>query len=205
MYEDFSDSDLLRRLSAAGEQDRKGIFLTLYERYKQLVLKISYYYLADYEQANDNFHDVFVKVIENAEKLENPDLFKSWLMKTTRNLCVDRLRRSAHRSGNEATSAEIEVACDERVEDRYIAEMDRQRILKQLVSCIQNLDEKHLCIFKLRWKGFRAAQILNIVKLDKQELRRSYDRIKNLLEDCMKSKGLVISIDQIILLGEFED
>jgi RNA polymerase sigma-70 factor, ECF subfamily len=139
--------------------------------------------------ANDVFHDVFVKVIENAETLKNPGVFKSWLMTITRNLCVDRLRRTSYLQGQEPLSAGIEVTCEERIEDRYIAEMERQRILNHLSTCIRDLDESHLTIFKLRWKGLRAAQILKIVKSDKAELRRSYDRIKNLLEGCMQKKG----------------
>jgi len=51
----------------------------------------------------------------------------------------------------------------------------------------------------------RAAEILKIVGLNKSELRRSYDRLKNLLEVCMKRKGLTISIDQIISLGELDE
>ena len=99
----------------------------------------------------------------------------------------------------------IEVSCENRVEARYVAEMDRKKLLGHLVSCIQKLEASDLRIFKLRWRGMRAAEILKIVGLNKSELRRSYDRLKNLLEVCMKRKGLTISIDQIISLGELDE
>jgi RNA polymerase sigma factor (sigma-70 family) len=205
MNQELSDADLLIRLRDGTQSQKKEILITLYERYKHLVLKLCYYHLGDYDLADDAFHDVFVKVIENAETIRNPAIFKSWLMTIARNLCVDRLRHSSYLKGQESGSARIEVSCEERVEDRYIAEIDRQKILGCLAACLKNMDPVHLSIFKLRWSGLRAAQILKIQKIDNASLRRSYDRIKELLEGCMKSKGFKISIEQILLLGELDE
>jgi RNA polymerase sigma-70 factor (ECF subfamily) len=205
MYEENSDADLLTRLQSSSESEKNDVLLVLYERYKQLVLKICYYHLADYDAAADVFHDVFLKVMKSAKSLKDPALFKGWLIAITRNVCVDRLRRSSYLKGQEPISAEIEVSCDERIEDRYIAEIDRQKILTQLSGCIRRLDPFQFRVFQLRWRGMRAAQILKALNTNKAELRRSYDRIKEHLESCMKSKGFNISIDQILLLGELDE
>lgn len=204
MYENLSDADLIQRLRQHDELQKPNILLALYERYKNLVLKICYSHLGDYDLARDAFHDVFLKVMESAESIQNPAMFKSWLITISRNLCVDRLRRSSYLVERDPADPAIEVSCDDRVEDRYVAEMDRQKILSHLNSCIQKLEPNDLSIFKMRWRGLRAAQILKIAKTQKAELRRSYDRIKNSLERCMKAHRLVISIDQILSLGELE-
>jgi len=205
MYKDLTDSELLITLRQSSNQAKTEILLIFYERYKHLVLKVCYHYLADYDQANDVLHDAFVKVLENAETVLNLKNFKGWLLTITRNLCVDRLRHASYLKGQEGDSALIEVSCENRVEARYVAEMDRKKLLGHLVSCIQKLEASDLRIFKLRWRGMRAAEILKIVGSNKSELRRSYDRLKNLLEVCMKRKGLTISIDQIISLGELDE
>ena len=205
MYKDLSDSDLLTTFRQGGDQEKADILLIFYERYKNLVLKVCYHYLGDYDQANDVFHDAFMRVLEKVETVASLNNFKSWLLTITRNLCVDRLRHASYLKGQEGDSALIEVSCENRVEARYVAEMDRKKLLGHLVSCIQKLEASDLRIFKLRWRGMRAAEILKIVGLNKSELRRSYDRLKNLLEVCMKRKGLTISIDQIISLGELDE
>ena len=205
MYKNLTDSELLITLRQSNNQSKTEILLIFYERYKHLVLKVCYHYLADYDQANDVLHDAFVKVLENAETVLNLKNFKGWLLTITRNLCVDRLRHASYLKGQEGDSALIEVSCENRVEARYVAEMDRKKLLGHLVSCIQKLEASDLRIFKLRWRGMRAAEIQKIVGLNKSELRRSYDRLKNLLEVCMKRKGLTISIDQIISLGELDE
>ena len=204
MFENLSDADLIHALRQSPESKKNEVLLTLYERYKNLVLKICFSHLGDYDQARDAFHDTFLKVMENAETIQNPALFKSWLMTISRNLCVDRLRRSSYLMEQDPISPQIDVSCDERIEDRYIAEMDRQTILGQLASCVKKLEPDDLTIFRLRWRGLRAAQILKIVKTQKGELRRSYDRIKISLERCMKGHKLSLSIEQILTLGELE-
>jgi RNA polymerase sigma-70 factor (ECF subfamily) len=204
MAKDRSDSDLVKKLASCTDEERKIILLTLYERYKLLVLKICYHYLADYDQANDVFHDIFIKVIENAGNLKNPSVFKSWLLTITRNLCVDRLRKTSLLKEQEPLTAEVEVISGARTEDRYIAELDRQKILVHLSGCIKGLDNLNQTVLKLRWRGLKAAQIVKILKIEKAELRRSYDNIKKDLETCMEKKGHGITIDQIISLGELE-
>jgi RNA polymerase sigma-70 factor (ECF subfamily) len=204
MFNDQSDSDLVRNLSVCTDEKRKTILLTLYERYKLLVLKICYHYLADYDQANDVFHDIFIKVIENAGNLKNPSVFKSWLLTITRNLCVDRLRKTSLLKEQEPLTPEMEVISESRTEDRYIAEMDKQKILVQLSGCIEGLSITNRTVLKLRWRGMKAAQIVKVLKIERAELRRSYDSIKKDLETCMRKKGHEITIDQIISLGELE-
>ncbi|MCI0445743.1 sigma-70 family RNA polymerase sigma factor [bacterium] len=205
MYENSSDSDLVRKLQHCTEGEKQEILLTLYERYKLLVLKICYHYLADYDQARDTFHDVFIKVIENAPKLQNPSVFKSWLLTIAKNQCVDRLRKTSLLKDQESLTTRIEIVGEQRTEDRYVAQMDKEKILGYLSSCVKDLDEILRTILKLRWQGLKAAQISKILKMDRAELRRSYDRIKRALESCMKSKGFQISIDQIVSLGELDD
>ena len=205
MYENSSDSDLVRKLQHCTEGEKQEILLTLYERYKLLVLKICYHYLADYDQARDTFHDVFIKVIENAPKLQNPSVFKSWLLTIAKNQCVDRLRKTSLLKDQEPLTTRIEVVGEQRTEDRYVAQMDKEKILGYSSSCVNNMDETLRTILKLRWQGLKAAQISKIIKMDRAELRRSYDRIKRALESCMKSKGIPISIDQIVSLGELDE
>jgi RNA polymerase sigma-70 factor, ECF subfamily len=205
MVKEQSDLELITRLPLSEGAEKQDILLALYERYKNLVLKVCYHYINDYDQANDVFHDIFVKVVENAGKIQNPGYFRSWLMTITRNLCVDFLRRSSYVKKGDPLDEAVEVTVGERTEDVLVAEMDRQRILAVLTECLKKLDSFHLTIFKLRWQGLKSAQIQKITKTEKAQLRRAYDRIKNTLETCMESKGRKLSIERIISLGELDE
>ena len=205
MSKDAPDGELLRGFHNRKASEKQEIILVLYERYKQLVLKICYSQVADYELATDLLHDVFVKVIEFAETIHNPELFKAWLMTITRNVCMDHLRGSSRDVQQETFSQAIQISCESSIEDGYIAKIETRKILEQLVLCVKRLPPRDLIIFKLRWKGLRTKEILRTLDSDKAELRRSYDRIKYNLEVCMKSNGLNITMDQIMRLAEVDE
>lgn len=202
MHHELSDAELIRRLSAAGDQEKKDIFLVLYDRYKNLVLKVAYHYVHDYDRAADLMHDVFIRVIQKGEGIKDPGLFKSWIMTVTRNICVDSLRKTSYLTELDPT---VDVTAGERVEDALIAGMDMQKIVELLSECIKRLEDFDHQVFKLRWQGLKAARVCKILAADRPEVRRSYDRIKRILETCMQRKGLKISIDRILSLGEIDE
>ena len=72
--------------------DRRS-FDQLYELYATDVLRVSYYYLGNREQAEDVTQDVFVRLLTNQPDLEY-GREKAWLLKVALNRCRD-LWRSA--------------------------------------------------------------------------------------------------------------
>jgi hypothetical protein len=102
-------------------------------------------------------------------------------------------------------TASVELVTGEKSELTFLAEIERKKIVMQLQACIQNLETIHRDVFKLRWQGLRAEQIVKVTKMQKPDLRRCYDKIKANLENCMESKGFKISIDQILYLGEIDE
>jgi len=204
MQGELSDSDLIRKLSTSSADEKKDIYLILYERYKSLVLTIAYHYVKDYDRAGDVMHEVFLRVIQKAQDIKQPDLFKSWLMTVTRNLSVDSLRSASYISDT-ALDEQISVSSSERQEDAMIAELDRQKILEHLKDCVGRLEEVDLRIFKMRWQGLKTAQIGKILGTDKTQIRRAYDNMRTVLETCMHRKGFDLSIAQMLLLGEIDE
>lgn len=193
-----TDFKLVSKLQRCTEAEKNEILMMLYERYKNLILKICFHYMKDYDQAQDIFHDAFIKVIENAEKLQNPEVFRSWFVTIARNLCIDRLRKLSYKDREPIM---MQVIAD-RTEDLFVASIEKDRLFIQLSDCINKLDESLFKILALRWKGFKAAEISKMVNVNKLQLRRSYRQIKSILETCMRDRGINITIDQIVHLGE---
>lgn len=202
LNEIHSDSDLIIRLHFCNEQERNEILIILYERYKKVVLKVCCHYLSDYEEAQDVFHNVFIKVIENAERLNNPAVFKSWLLTIARNQCIDRMRSTSFKNVQKRDSKEIEALADDKTEERYIAKMQSDRILKYLSSGIQELDSSLRAVLKLRSHGLKAHQISKMLGMTRNELRRTYRKLKLNLECHMQTRGIKLTIRKIIRLAE---
>ena len=62
------------------------------KEYQDQAWTVARYILKDAQEAEDATQDAFVKLWNNRDKID-PERVKPWLMKVTRNGCLDRLRR----------------------------------------------------------------------------------------------------------------
>jgi RNA polymerase sigma-70 factor (ECF subfamily) len=62
------------------------------KEYQHQAWSLARYLLKDAQDAEDATQDAFVKLWHNQDKID-PEKVKPWLMKVTRNGCLDRLRR----------------------------------------------------------------------------------------------------------------
>jgi len=62
------------------------------KEYQDQAWTVARYILKDAEEAEDVTQEAFVKLWNNQDSID-PDRVKAWLMKVTRNGCLDRLRR----------------------------------------------------------------------------------------------------------------
>jgi len=62
------------------------------KEYQDQAWTVARYILKDAQEAEDATQEAFVKLWNNQDSI-NPDRVKPWLMKVTRNGCLDRLRR----------------------------------------------------------------------------------------------------------------
>ena len=63
--------------------------------YQHQAWAVARYILKDEQEAEDAVQDAFVKLWNHQDKVD-PERVKPWLMKVTRNGCLDRLRRRRH-------------------------------------------------------------------------------------------------------------
>jgi RNA polymerase sigma-70 factor (ECF subfamily) len=71
----------------------KKAFGELIDKYKAILLGISYHIVNDFEQAEDLVQEVFIKAYANIESLNAPGAFGSWIRKIAANASIDWLRK----------------------------------------------------------------------------------------------------------------
>ena len=95
-------------LGALVERCRQGDALAwerLVRRCQGRVYGLAYHYLGDVEGARDLTQEVFVRVYQQLGTYEG-DGFMAWLLRITRNLCIDQIRRRKARPPAEDLLAE---------------------------------------------------------------------------------------------------
>lgn len=64
----------------------------LIRRYEKRVYAVAYHYVKSYDEARDMAQEVFIRVYRQLHTFRGGEDMLPWLVRLTRNLCIDRLR-----------------------------------------------------------------------------------------------------------------
>jgi len=119
-------------------------FTVIYQRYrKQLLNYINHSIRGAQDEAEDLLQDVFISVHASITKGSAPEHLKAWLYKTTRNRCIDYVRRSSPES-------EDIFAVNKPPESETTYTAEKRAEIKQLVYDIKNLPESQRSALLMR-------------------------------------------------------
>ncbi|PYI90933.1 MAG: RNA polymerase subunit sigma-24 [Verrucomicrobia bacterium] len=171
--EDAEDIRLMERVGAGEE----GAFEQLVERHQRLVIGTVGRMLGSGSDAEDIAQQVFVRVWKNAKRYEPRAKFTTWLLKITRNLVFNELRR---RSRHPQVSLQSESDEEERpLKDEHAVAPDASLLeheLQQAVdAAIANLPEtQRMAVVLRRYEELSYEEIADA-------LDQSVSAVKSLL------------------------
>lgn len=156
-------------------------FEELYAKYASDVLRVSYFYLGDRQQAEDVTQDVFVRLLTHTPDLV-PGREKAWLLKVALNRCRD-LWRAAWVKRVVLGSPAMELApAPENMEER----LERQ----ELLAAIRRLPPDFRDVILLHYyQGYGIAEIADMLKVPEGTISSRLSRGRKKLEDILKESG----------------
>lgn len=90
-----ADSD--EALVARFQRGERAAFATLVRRHQGALYHFAFRQLRNGPAAEDVVQETFVRVVQNVAEFKNEARFTTWVYTITRNLCIDQLRKRAHR------------------------------------------------------------------------------------------------------------
>ena len=81
-------------------------FDRLVHRHKDNVFNLTYWFLGDYQEANDCAQETFLKAFKALKKFRGQSTFSTWLFRIAINTCKNRLKSSAYRWKKRSVSLE---------------------------------------------------------------------------------------------------
>lgn len=145
-------------------EDFKRIWLPLSESF----YRAAYYILESESDARDAVQDLYVKLWNSRDSLDNVLRPQTYGIAVLKNLCLDRLR---HRKVAAAQSLgdELQVASDEAPPDRKLVGKDS---LKRLEKLIEKLPDKQRTVLRLRvFEELEYDRISELTGLSETNLR----------------------------------
>ena len=157
-------------------------FDELYRLYATVVLRVSYYYLGNREQAEDVTQDVFVRLLMNRPVLA-PGKEKAWLLKVALNRCRDLWRSSWIKKvvlGH--PSFECFPAPDE------IGELAEKNALAEAVHSLKAEFKEVVLLFY--YQGYSVAEIAEMLDIAEGTVSSRLSRARNRLEKELKGEDV---------------
>ncbi len=174
-------SDRTGRPADGGRMDEQ-LFEELYEKYANDVLRVSYFYLGDRQQAEDVTQDVFVRLLTNSPDLA-PGREKAWLLKVAMNRCRDLWRASWVKRVVLGSPAMELAPAPGSLEDH----MEKQ----ELMAAIRRLPADFRDVILLHYyQGYGIAEIAQMMDVPEGTISSRLSRGRKKLEEILKESGL---------------
>jgi RNA polymerase sigma-70 factor (ECF subfamily) len=158
-----SDLDLVKAFCADDRREALGV---LYQRYGHLVVGLCLDYLKDREAARDATMDIFEKV--TLKVCDKPiETFRAWLFYTSRNYCIDVLRKQIReRERLEKVSEDDYVEYQEA--DRPLSE---ERLAQLPEAMVQLPGPQAECVKLFYLKGMSYTQVSETTGYDLKQVK----------------------------------
>ena len=169
----MDSDDIFIGLKRRDETALSVLFDTYYEKLYLFAEK----YIYDSDKAHDIVQDVFLKIWENAERLELTSSIQHYLFASVRNGCLNYLKSLQIEDRNNRKYAEAYI------ESQNVDMVDDEELLARVRQVLDELPEKCREVCLLRFvEGYKYAAIA--VRLDmnentvKAQLHRGMERLK---------------------------
>jgi RNA polymerase sigma-70 factor (ECF subfamily) len=137
-------------------------------------------FLANAEEAEDMVQEVFIKLWNRRDKLDEYRSVEAIAMVTTRNLCFDKLKR---RKINEE---KIKNLKDEMTESQLDQKTDLSDIIHKIYQIIQTLPEQQRSIIQLRdIEGYDFKEIAELLDMNENAVRVNLSRARKKIRESL--------------------
>lgn len=173
-----------KQLSLCQTKDAKAQW-ELYDLYKAKIMGVSRRYTKNKEEAEDVFQEVFIRVFQNINQLNDPERLEQWLMRIAVNTAVNyyhKNKRHQHveeRNGYHYQNEEYEL-----ILSHFSDEI--------LIKLINELPEGYRMVFNLHEvEGYSHAEIGELLQISEVTSRSQLNRGKQTLKNRLKAFGIV--------------
>ena len=158
----------------------------LVETYSDLVLRLSYSYLNQTQDAQDICQTVFLKLLERAPDFVSSDHEKAWIIRTTANTCKD-LLKSHWRRTTVAMEAASHIPAPELEEGSLSAAVN---LLPPKYRAVMGLETKYrLTIYLYYYEGYSSKEIARLLGRNPATVATQLRRGRTQLKDLLESEG----------------
>jgi len=137
----------------------------LVREYQSKVYGLAYQYAGNPEDARDLCQEVFVKIYRNLSRVPDEKKFSPWLIRITRNTCVDYLRRKKVRPpASDLLASELRSLADRNPNpEQDYSRKKKRRIIQKALEMLSYLNREIIILKEIQ--GFSMEEISELLKV----------------------------------------
>lgn len=142
-------------------------------QYADMVYRIAFMMVKNKDDAEDIFQEVFIKLLTGNTKFISEEHRKAWIIKVTKNKCLDFLKKSCNKN-----KAEL----DENIKTE---EKNNYGVLDE----VNKLPEKYkIVIYLFYYEGYKISEISEILELNESTVKSQLVKARELLKESLKEE-----------------
>ena len=176
----------------------KAAFDKLVRKHKDKLFNLVYWFLGDYQEANDCAQEIFIKVFKSLKKFRFESAFSTWLYRIATNTCKNRLKSSAYRwkkktvslespEGSKSVNPSFELEDDSPSPANELEKKERLMLIQKAINALP--EEQNRVVVLRDIQGLSYEEIADITGLNlgtvKSRLARGRLELRN------KLKGMI--------------
>lgn len=143
-------------------------------KYADLVYRVALTMLKNKDDAEDIFQEVFMKICTENMSFMSEEHEKAWLIRVTKNKCLDFLKRSCNKNKEELDE---NLAKEESNNNQYV------------VDEVMKLPEKYrIIIYLFYFEGYKITEISQMLEINESTIKSQLVKARELLKESLKEE-----------------
>jgi len=186
--EALTDNELIKRCL---KKDNRA-WEVIVKRYGKKVFNIAYQFVGRVEEAKDLSQEIFLKILRSLEKFDIQAPFSYWLIKVSKNFCIDYYRKRQKERATIIHQRENYTAYLAEEHDP-LRELEKKEKASMLREAFGNLPKSaRACVIMRDIQGYSYREIAEALKIPEGTVKSRINRGRKLLAKLIKERQTTI-------------
>ena len=158
-----------------GRDEPLESFEMTYERHIDMLYRVCFAYMKNAPETEDVVADAFVKLLESGKSFQSAEHEKAWLLRTSINLCKDRLKHWWRK--RESIDDYESLSSEDRLPD------------DDVLRAVMGLHERYkAAIYLYYYEGYSSAEIAEMLKKPQSTILNHLSEARKLLRGVLENE-----------------
>ncbi len=137
----------------------------LVRRFQGRVYSVAWHYMRNTEEARDVAQEIFVRIYQRLDSFHGDQAFLPWLLRLSRNVCIDALRRqkARPRASDDMIDETVQIASPAPTPEEDSAARSARDLLYRAMDRMSDSDREILMLKEIQ--GLKVEEIASLLKI----------------------------------------